>query len=816
MRRIITFYSYKGGVGRTFALANIAVLLARRGRRVLVMDWDLEAPGLDRYFRKYLPEKIAESKGVLPMLLAATKSEDASWKEHIVTIDGLNEDAKIDLIPSGASSPSYAESLRSFSWADFFTKNNGGSTLERWRDEWLKSYDFILIDSRTGLSDIGGVCTILLPDILAAVFTASHQSTAGVRAVIDSAQAERQKLAVMRSRLTILPIPSRFDGREEVDLGEEWLDKFAEIFAPVMDSWLPERVPARDMLVKLKVPYVARFSFGEELAVETHGTDNSDLPGYSISSITDLIAGEFKNAAEVAGLSTVVEPTSIAHELEILTDGRFDRVKFKEILREVEKKPGGENEVSDLLNAAGLRLLNEAQFSDAEPMMRRALEIAEQSYGPSHPEVAIRLNNLAQLLQDTNRLSEAEPLMRRALEIDEQSYGLSHPDVAIVLNNLASLLQATNRLAEAEPLMRRALAIDEQSYGPSHPSVARDLNNLASLLQDTNRLAEAEPLMWRALAIDEQSYGNLHPKVAIRLNNLAQLLKATNRLAEAEPLMRRALEIDKQSYGESHPNVAVQLNNLARLLHDTSRLGEAEPLMQRALEIAEQSYGPSHPEVAIRLNNLAQLLQDTNRLAEAEPLMRRALEIDEQSYGPSHPSVSIDLNNLASLLQDTNRLEEAEPLMRRALAIDEQSYGESHPNVAIRLNNLALLLQDTNRLAEAEPMMRRALSIDEQSYGPSHPQVAIDLNNLAGLLQATNRLAEAEPMMRRMAIIFLQFMVQTGHEHPHLRAALRGYTGLCEEMKLPEEEFWPRMLGMCRDAGMDFETAKKILTAAFQ
>ena len=46
------------------------------------------------------------------------------------------------------------------------------------------------------------------------------------------------------------------------------------------------------------------------------------------------------------------------------------------------------------------------------------------SFGEQHPAasaVAIRLNNLAQLLQATNRLKEAEPLMRQALEIDEAS-----------------------------------------------------------------------------------------------------------------------------------------------------------------------------------------------------------------------------------------------------------------------------------------------------------------------------------------------------------------------------------------------------------
>ena len=46
---VTTFYSFKGGVGRTMALVNVAVELAQRGRRVLAVDFDLEAPGLDTF-----------------------------------------------------------------------------------------------------------------------------------------------------------------------------------------------------------------------------------------------------------------------------------------------------------------------------------------------------------------------------------------------------------------------------------------------------------------------------------------------------------------------------------------------------------------------------------------------------------------------------------------------------------------------------------------------------------------------------------------------------------------------------------------------
>src|ERR1041384_2214532 len=64
--RVITFYSYKGGTGRSMALANVAWILASAGRRVLVIDWDLEAPGLHRYFRPFLLDKdVTGSDGII-------------------------------------------------------------------------------------------------------------------------------------------------------------------------------------------------------------------------------------------------------------------------------------------------------------------------------------------------------------------------------------------------------------------------------------------------------------------------------------------------------------------------------------------------------------------------------------------------------------------------------------------------------------------------------------------------------------------------------------------------------------------------------
>jgi tetratricopeptide (TPR) repeat protein len=306
--------------------------------------------------------------------------------------------------------------------------------------------------------------------------------------------------------------------------------------------------------------------------------------------------------------------------------------------------------VARLYNELGLLFEAKARYAEAEPLFRRALAIAEASHGPDHPNVAIRLSNLAHLLGATNRHAEAEPLFRRALAIDEASYESDRPDMAIQLHNLDFLLDVKNSLREDEwRALWRAYSIDGMIPGPGHPKVATGLNNLAGLLYATNRHAEAKPLFRRALAIDMASYGPDHPKVARDLNNLAGLLRATNRPAEAEPLYRRALAINEASYGPDHPEVARNLNNLALVLRDTNRHAEAEPLYRRALAINEASYGPDHPLVAIRLNNLAMLLRNTNRIAEAEPLMRRALAIFEASLGVDHPNTIRFRANLANL-----------------------------------------------------------------------------------------------------------------------------------------------------------------------
>lgn len=86
---IYTFYSFKGGVGRSMALANVAALLAKWGYSVLVVDWDVEAPGIERFFARDNPglqDLRANTPGVLDLVQAKSDGNPLPWRDCLIDV----------------------------------------------------------------------------------------------------------------------------------------------------------------------------------------------------------------------------------------------------------------------------------------------------------------------------------------------------------------------------------------------------------------------------------------------------------------------------------------------------------------------------------------------------------------------------------------------------------------------------------------------------------------------------------------------------------------------------------------------------------
>ncbi|WIV55187.1 CATRA system-associated protein [Amycolatopsis nalaikhensis] len=280
---VFTFYSFKGGVGRSFTLANVAVLLARWGHRVLCLDWDLEAPGLVDYFRPRLPR--GPGGGVVDLVDDFRRGRFAPGA-HVLRLKDVGE---LDFIAAGREEPGYIGQVQEIDWEGLYDEGFG-EYLDKCREQWAADYDFVLIDSRTGISDIGGICTAHLPDHLVLLFTANRQSVLGAMEAARRADAARNLLPFDRARLTVLPVLSRFDNREEYDRSEAWRRIVVEETAELYRTWLDQAVEPETMSRHLTLPYVSYWSFGEQLPVLSEKTPSADQIGFALETVAAVIA----------------------------------------------------------------------------------------------------------------------------------------------------------------------------------------------------------------------------------------------------------------------------------------------------------------------------------------------------------------------------------------------------------------------------------------------------------------------------------------------------------------------------------------------
>lgn len=205
---IVTFYSYKGGVGRSLALANIACLMAEdeeHPQRVLVWDFDLEAPGLQNLF----PPKQPQRFGFVDLayeFAASGKMPDVNDYIYESEVDG------VWVLPAGTVGEEYCRKLQEIDWMSFFGSDakepviffdaiiNGLKKRE-------EPFDYIFVDSRTGLNDQAGICTEVLSDMLVVLFRLAAQDLDGLEHVVPAIRSQlecREKKVV-----EILPVASQ-------------------------------------------------------------------------------------------------------------------------------------------------------------------------------------------------------------------------------------------------------------------------------------------------------------------------------------------------------------------------------------------------------------------------------------------------------------------------------------------------------------------------------------------------------------------------------------------------------------------------------
>ena len=200
----ISFYSYKGGVGRSLTLTNLAVYLAQFGARVAMVDFDLEAPGLHYKIQPNNPIEI-DNRGIAGLLADVSRGvncADLDWdlaldvSEHVDSAERTSESlaqprGQLLLIPAGNPMlPAYWHDLATIDWDQLFTgpRRPGVAALARLRNHLVERFepDVLLVDSRTGITPGGGVSTTLIPDVVVTMMLNTPEHLDGSRLVVEA------------------------------------------------------------------------------------------------------------------------------------------------------------------------------------------------------------------------------------------------------------------------------------------------------------------------------------------------------------------------------------------------------------------------------------------------------------------------------------------------------------------------------------------------------------------------------------------------------------------------------------------------------
>ncbi|MFD7706178.1 FxSxx-COOH system tetratricopeptide repeat protein [Streptomyces sp. NPDC059786] len=264
---VITFYSYKGGTGRTMALANVAWILAANGHRVLAVDWDLEAPGLHKFFHPFLnPSLLRATPGLVNLIddyrreaLRDLPNRASDWhrsyarvRPHALSLDwAFPGGGSLDFLSAGKRHRDYPI-VGNMDWDHFYASYGGGQFFDAMRADMQRSYYYTLIDSRTGLSDLADICTVQMPHTLVVCYTLSDQSIEGAAAV---AQDIRERYGDKGIR--ILPVAMRIDlgEKDKLDAGRALArERFSGLPAGLNTDQLADYWAAMEILYQ---PYYA-------------------------------------------------------------------------------------------------------------------------------------------------------------------------------------------------------------------------------------------------------------------------------------------------------------------------------------------------------------------------------------------------------------------------------------------------------------------------------------------------------------------------------------------------------------------------------
>lgn len=311
---VSSFYSFKGGVGRTTATILTALLLARKGKKVMIVDFDLEAPGIASIFANQSDdaESLLSVKGFIDFLIDLESNKRDIKKINLDDYYFIkNEQALVGtqggeliIIPAistdSESSTSYINKLSKINLKFNSAKDYTPDLFLKKMEEKLKP-DHILIDTRTGINDVGGLVFNRYAQTIFLLFYGNQQNMFGLESILP----ELKTLKERDVKFYLINSPVPLDENVAKEERGYYVERSYEIFSKnyYNDEYFPSQFDETAEHYPIDIPYNP-----QALILNSNDKLSSLIEGYGnpYQQIADVIDSYYF----IPDITTQIAPTT--------------------------------------------------------------------------------------------------------------------------------------------------------------------------------------------------------------------------------------------------------------------------------------------------------------------------------------------------------------------------------------------------------------------------------------------------------------------------------------------------------------------------
>jgi len=318
-------------------------------------------------------------------------------------------------------------------------------------------------------------------------------------------------------------------------------------------------------------------------------------------------------------------------------------------------------------------VMRRGRYEEAISLFQHALERQAAIEEKHDVEYATAAGRLGWAFIKVKRYDEAEPWIRKSIDIFQHAGPEYESIYARTLNNLGQTLRQTERLEEAEQAYQQAREITVRLHGPQHANVAIIENNIAQMRQLRGDYAGAAEGFKAAANTARAVLGDDHPTVATLMNNLGMAYYNSEQYALSVEAIRFAERIERVKLGTDHPGYISTLYNLAYSLLDNGDYAEAAPAFQTVADFRAAKFGAKDFRALVPQVRHAQAIAKLGQTEEAEKTIRRNVDLLIAQRGADDKYAQAALRALIELLLEQDRREEAEAFIEQLSREDKAS-----------------------------------------------------------------------------------------------------------------------------------------------